>query len=61
MVWTESKCPVDARKYAGSSVAILPEKSTMVGGRPLRELRTLKEVVIPDGVLEVGEQWFKSS
>ena len=37
------------------SVAILPERSTMVEGRPLREFRTLKEVVIPDGVLEIGE------
>ena len=34
---------------------------TTVGGQRLRDLRRLKEVIIPEGVQKVGEQWFMNS
>ena len=33
----------------------------MVGNRPLWDLRRLKDVTIPDGVQEIGEQWFMNT
>lgn len=30
----------------------------MAGARPLRDLRGLKDVTIPEGTQEIGEQWF---
>lgn len=33
----------------------------MVGGCPLRELRASQSVVIPAGVEEIGDDWFKNS
>lgn len=37
---------------------ILPEQQMTVGGRPLRDLRLLREVSIPEGIERVGSNWF---
>ena len=33
----------------------------MVGDRLLWDLRRLKDLVIPDGAQEIGEEWFMNS
>ena len=59
-IWVGNSSVADSlrRGYYSDSVAILPARSTMVGDRLLWDLRKLKDVVIPEGVLEIGKQWF---
>lgn len=59
-IWTEGDSVEGVDKCADSSVAIL-KKHTMVGDISLWELRKLKDVIIPDGVQKIGEQWFMNS
>lgn len=59
-VWVEDGCAPDIKKCCGDNVGIFPAK-TMVGSIHLRDLRKQKHTVIPEGVQEIGEQWFKSS
>ena len=47
--------------YQHDSVIILPARSTMVGNKFLWDLRKLRDVVIPEGVQEIGEQWFRDT
>ena len=47
--------------YRRDSVVILPARSTMVGNKFLWDFRKLRDVVIPEGVQEIGEQWFKNT
>lgn len=42
------------------SVIVLSAKA-VAGGAPLWDLRRQKEVTIPEGAQEIGEEWFKSS
>ena len=54
----EEGCTLDVKKYVADSMVVLPA-GTMVGRQSLRDLRKQKDVVIPEGVQEIGEQWFK--
>ena len=56
----EEGCRLDVKKFVKKSVAILPAR-TMMGGESLRDLRRQKEVIIPEGTQEIGEQWFMNS
>ena len=62
-IWVGNSSVADSlrRGYCPDSVTILPARSTMVGDRLLWDLRKLKEVVIPEGVQEIGERWFINS
>ena len=54
-VWVEEGCTLDIRAHAISSAIILSTR-TMVGDKPLRDLRRQKDVVIPEGVTHIGER-----
>ena len=62
-IWVGKSSVADylRKNYFRDSVVILPARSTMVGDRLLWELRKQREVVIPEGVQEIGGHWFKSS
>ena len=61
MVLVGKRCAVDVGECIDSSVVILPAGLTVGGNVLLRDLRWLKDVVIPDGVREIGERWFANS
>lgn len=58
MVYVEDGCGLNIRNYVEDSVMILP---VMVGDKPLRDLRRLSEVVIPEGVETIESNWFSHS
>ena len=60
VIWVDNGSAVDDLRKAHSA-AILLGRSTMVGDKLLRDFRRLKDVIIPEGVLEIGEQWFMNS
>ena len=53
-VWVEEGCALDIRKYVDDHTVVFPA-GLMAGARSLRDLRELKDVVIPDGLQEIGE------
>ena len=57
----ENNFAADCLKRKYGSMTILPAKLTMVGDKPLWELRRQKDVVILEGVQEIGAQWFKNT
>ena len=61
VIRVEKNFAADSLKRKYSSMTILPARLTMVGDNPLWELRRQKDVVIPEGVREIGEQWFKNT
>ena len=59
VVWVEDGCRAEiSDMYTSSSVKIGPLAGTMVTSMRVWDLRTLKAVVIPDGVTFVGNYWF---
>lgn len=42
-------------------VLVGPPKLQKIGNELLWDLRRVKEVIIPDGVNEIGERWFANS
>lgn len=56
VVWVRDGCRVNVKRCVNDSVAVLP---MMQGSLSLRDLRTQNDVVIPEGVQEIGEGWFK--
>ena len=61
IVWVENSSVVDSLKQDYNLMAVFSKRSTMVGTKLLWDLRRLKDVTIPDGTLEIGEQWFMNS
>ena len=59
-IWVHGRSAIGDLRRLDDSAAILPAGTT-VGGMPLVGLRRLKEVVVPEGVEDVGEQWFKNT
>ena len=57
-VYVEDGCTANIRYSVKESTAILPLKSTTARGQLLWSLRTLKDVVVPDGVINIGSNWF---
>lgn len=57
VVWVRDGCRVNIKRCVNDSVAVLP--MTMLGSLSLRDPRMQKDVVIPEGVQEIGEGWFK--
>lgn len=57
MVWVEEGCALDIREYVENSVEILLTRQREIYAQ-LLELRKLKDVVIPEGFQEIGDQWF---
>ena len=49
------------RRYSYGSAAILSVDFAMVGNKFLRDIRRQKSVIIPDGVQEIGDHWFKGT
>ena len=66
VVWVEDGCTLDISERISINnhltyyVAVLPAKA-MAGDVLLRDLRQLREVVIPEGVDKVGDHWFSHS
>ena len=60
-VWADPSCAADIRRHLRHRVAILPLRQTTVGGQRLWDLRVQKEVVVPEGIEEIGNYWFASS
>ena len=62
-IFVDYDCPVDVKSCVSDSVVIatIPDMNMMVGNMRLRDLRELKDVVIPDGVKVIGKKWFKNS
>ena len=62
MIWVGDRLDADdlRQQYVFDSVVVLLVKM-LVGNRLLFDLRRLKDVAIPEGVQEIGEQWFKST
>ena len=59
-IWVRDRSTIGDLRRLDDSAAILPVGTT-VGGMPLIDLRRLREVVLPEGVEEVGGQWFKNT
>ena len=59
--WVEEGCACDIRHYLGSSVHVISTGSGTSGGRPLWELRALRDVALPDNITSVGNYWFSGS
>ena len=55
---SEGRCIIDVEKYVDVPRATLPDVGTLVGGQPLEALRRLREVALPEGLDEVGDNWF---
>ena len=51
-------CIIDVEKYVDVPRATLPDLGTLVGGQQLEALRRLREVALPEGLDEVGDNWF---
>ena len=49
------------RSKVDDSVAVISAKQKMVGNRLLSDIRKLRAATIPEGVSEIGEQWFRGS
>ena len=60
VIWVEDGCAADVREIVDSQVSVFSAQ-TKLGGLFLRELRQLREVVIPDGVERIGDSWFRNS
>ena len=60
-VHVEDGCIANVRYSIKESTAISPVKSTALHGQLLWNLRTLKVVVIPDGIINIGSDWFYDS
>ena len=54
-IWVENRFVADSLRHEYDCIAVFSEKATMVGDKLLRDLRRQKDVVIPDGVQEIGE------
>ena len=61
VVWVENSSVVDSLKHDYNLMAVFSKRSTMVGNKFLWDLRRLKDVVVPEGVQEIGEQWFMNT
>lgn len=63
VIWVGNSSTADSLRgnYCYNSLAILPARSTMVGDRFLWGLRRMKNVVLSEGVREIGERWFMNS
>lgn len=61
MVWIEEGCAADIRSSVSDSVAIISANQKVKGYNFFTNLRRQKDVVIPEGVQVLGEQWFKNS
>ena len=59
--WVEEGCSCDIRHYLGRSVHVISTRNGTFGGRPLWELRALRDVVLPDGITSIGNYWFSGS
>ena len=59
-IWVRDDFGMSLRQYNGF-MAILPSRQILVGAVPLWDLRSLKDVRIPDGVEKVGGYWFSDS
>ena len=57
VVWVRDGCRVNVKRCVNDSVAVLP--MMMQGSLSLRDPRMQSDVVIPEGVQEIGEGWFK--
>lgn len=60
-VWVEAGCVTEVEKHVDSSVKVLSGSQTMVGGQRLWDLRRLRNVVVPDGIGNIGKEWFWGS
>lgn len=62
-IWVRNSSVADSLRGDSSCdyVAILPARSTMVGDGLLWDLRRQKDAVIPEGVREIGAQWFQNT
>ena len=60
-IFVESGCAVDVRRCVGDRVRIAVDGRISVGGQSLEALHALRELVIPDGVEEIGDYWFEGS
>ena len=55
-IWVGNSSVADSvRGDSSCDSVILPARSTMVGDKLLRDLRKQKDVVIPEGVQEIGD------
>ena len=61
VIWTENCDRASIRRRLCSSVVVLPERLTALGGAFLRDLRREKDIVLPEDIHEIGEQWFKNT
>ena len=62
VIWCNSfMADILRRRDSYGSVAIISVDFTMTGNKFLRDTRRQKSVVIPDGVQEIGDQWFKGT
>lgn len=61
VIWVEDGCAAAVRSSMNYPAAIIPAGQKRVGDELLMDLRNLKDVTIPEGIQEIGEQWFKHS
>lgn len=52
---------MEVRQYVGDFIATRPLRQTFASGQPVWNLRVLKDVVIPEGVEQIGCYWFAQS
>ena len=59
-IWVRDCSAVGPIRESNGSVAVLPLEA-LVGDRPLWDLRRQRDVVVPEGVREIGAQWFRDT
>lgn len=60
-VWVEGNSIDKLRLCLKDSVLILPVKDTFIGKQNLWDLRSLRDVLLPEGLDMVGNYWFEGS
>ena len=62
VVYVENGIEADVpQTVLSSAIQVLPLPDTVVRGVRIWDLRALREIVIPDGVEEIGRYWFRDS
>ena len=55
----EDDCTVDFADKIPDHVTIIPIKDRAIKNVPILDLRRQKEIVLPDGICEIGDYWFR--
>ena len=59
VVWVKGSCTADIEDAVPYYVAIIPTKDKLIKNVPILDLRRQKEIVLSEGICEIGDYWFR--